>query len=82
VKFIFKITSLITVNECSDTFLSLAMAQSRENIVSELLEVNYCRPNSLQCSCFKHERRCEISGFHGGDYEEWRLLGYYAVWLL
>jgi hypothetical protein len=23
-----------------------------------------------------------ISGFHGGDYEEWCLLGCYAVWLL
>jgi hypothetical protein len=25
---------------------------------------------------------CKIWGFHGGDYEEWRLLGCYAVWLL
>jgi hypothetical protein len=25
---------------------------------------------------------CKICGFHGGDYEEWRLLGCYAVWLL
>jgi hypothetical protein len=25
---------------------------------------------------------CNISGFHGGNYEEWRLLGCYAVWLL
>jgi hypothetical protein len=25
---------------------------------------------------------CNISGFHGGDYEECRLLGRYAVWLL
>jgi hypothetical protein len=24
----------------------------------------------------------KIWGFHGGDYEEWRLLGCYAVWLL
>jgi hypothetical protein len=24
----------------------------------------------------------KTSGFHGGDYEEWRLLGSYAVWLL
>jgi hypothetical protein len=24
----------------------------------------------------------KISGFHGGDYEEWHLMGYYAVWLL
>jgi hypothetical protein len=24
----------------------------------------------------------KIWGFHGGDYEEWCLLGYYAVWLL
>jgi hypothetical protein len=26
--------------------------------------------------------RCKILGFLGGDYEEWRLLGCYAVWLL
>jgi hypothetical protein len=26
--------------------------------------------------------QCKIWGFHGGDYEEWRLLGYYTVWLL
>jgi hypothetical protein len=25
---------------------------------------------------------CKIFGFHGGDYEEWRLLGCYAMWLL
>jgi hypothetical protein len=25
---------------------------------------------------------CKIWGFRGGDYEEWRLLGCYAVWLL
>jgi hypothetical protein len=28
------------------------------------------------------EPPCKIWGFHGGDYEEWRLLGCYAVWLL
>jgi hypothetical protein len=26
--------------------------------------------------------KCKIRGFRGGDYEEWRLLGCYAVWLL
>jgi hypothetical protein len=25
---------------------------------------------------------CRIWGFHGGDYEEWRRLECYAVWLL
>jgi hypothetical protein len=25
---------------------------------------------------------CKILGFHGDDYEEWRLLGCYAVWIL
>jgi hypothetical protein len=24
---------------------------------------------------------CEIWGFHGGDYEEWFLLGWYAAWI-
>jgi hypothetical protein len=28
------------------------------------------------------ESRGKIWGFHGGDYEECRLLGCYAVWLL
>jgi hypothetical protein len=26
--------------------------------------------------------QCKILGFHGGDYEEWRLLGCYAVALV
>jgi hypothetical protein len=26
--------------------------------------------------------RSKICGFHGCDYEEWRLLGCYAAWLL
>jgi hypothetical protein len=30
----------------------------------------------------KSELICKIRGFHGGDYEEWCLLGCYAVWLL
>jgi hypothetical protein len=25
---------------------------------------------------------CKIRGSHGDDYEEWRLLGCYTVWLL
>jgi hypothetical protein len=25
---------------------------------------------------------CRIWGFHGSNYEEWRLLGCYAMWLL
>jgi hypothetical protein len=25
---------------------------------------------------------CKIGGFYSSDYEEWRLLGCYAVWLL
>jgi hypothetical protein len=25
---------------------------------------------------------CKIRGFHGGDYEEFRVLGCYTVWLL
>jgi hypothetical protein len=31
----------------------------------------------------KWRNRCgETGGYHGGDYEELRLLGCYAVWLL
>jgi hypothetical protein len=25
---------------------------------------------------------CKILGFHGSDYEEWRIVGCYAMWLL
>jgi hypothetical protein len=28
------------------------------------------------------ERGSKIWGFHGGEYEEWCLLGFYAVWFL
>jgi hypothetical protein len=30
----------------------------------------------------KHIQTCMILDFHGGDYEKYRLLGRYAVWLL
>jgi hypothetical protein len=30
----------------------------------------------------RYIKLCKIWGFHGGDYEEWRLLRCYAVWLL
>jgi hypothetical protein len=30
----------------------------------------------------EHAVSCKVGGFHGGDYEEWCLLGCYAVWLL
>jgi hypothetical protein len=37
----------------------------------------------LQISTYKHScETCKIRGFHGSDYEEWCLLGCYAVWLL
>jgi hypothetical protein len=29
-----------------------------------------------------HTKHNKILSFHGGDYEEWRLLGYYAIWAL
>jgi hypothetical protein len=40
--------------------------------------------DKLESSCVLFERNnvCEIRGFRGGNYEEWRLLGCYAVWLL
>jgi hypothetical protein len=31
---------------------------------------------------YKHFSFCKIWGFHGGDYEEWCLLGCCAMWLL
>jgi hypothetical protein len=39
---------------------------------------------SILCKfCYKDLKiHCKIWGFHGGDYEEWCLLGCYAVWLL
>jgi hypothetical protein len=41
--------------------------------------------NSLLYSCGGFSNlfiNVRFEGFHGGDYEEWRLLGCYAVWLL
>jgi hypothetical protein len=38
---------------------------------------------AMKCdACPNPDVWCKIWGFHGGDYEEWRLLGRYAVWLL
>jgi hypothetical protein len=34
--------------------------------------------NGLRGITFK-KKDCKILGFHGGDYEKWRLLGCYAV---
>jgi hypothetical protein len=31
---------------------------------------------------YNHKISCKILGFHGGDYEDWCLLGCYALWLL
>jgi hypothetical protein len=31
---------------------------------------------------FNENKQKKILGFHGGDYEEWCLLGCYTVWLL
>jgi hypothetical protein len=31
---------------------------------------------------FNYKVYCKILGFHSGDYEEWRLLGCHAMWLL
>jgi hypothetical protein len=42
-------------------------------IVQEILSPGVKRPGREA----NHE--CKIWGFHGGDYEEWRLLGCYAV---
>jgi hypothetical protein len=38
--------------------------------------------NVLQHCLWEHCILSKIWGFQGGDYEEWCLLGRYAVWLL
>jgi hypothetical protein len=43
--------------------------------VTEQVKGGYVKECNLQF-------RCKTSGFHGSDYEEWCLLGCYAVWLL
>jgi hypothetical protein len=40
--------------------------------------LRFTRPLSVT----KTAKECKIRVFHGGGYEEWRLLGCYAVWLL
>jgi hypothetical protein len=52
--------------------------------------VNYRAVKAINTSIFANiflisqqlKALCKIWGFHGGDYEEWFLLGCYAVWLL
>jgi hypothetical protein len=56
-------------------------SRQEETILTEdkLRDSTLIRPRSLpvkQWLCRK------IWGFHGGDFEEWCLLGCYAVWLL
>jgi hypothetical protein len=43
----------------------------------------FLEETSIQTRLLKNvPKLCKIWGFHDGDYEEWRLLGRYAVWLL
>jgi hypothetical protein len=40
-----------------------------------------CDPEE-ECEFTSEDKLLTLLGFHGGDYEEWRLLGCYAVWFL
>jgi hypothetical protein len=51
-----------------------------ENIDLEILtNLHFFCPSKIRK---KEYWLCKIWGFHGGDYEECRLLGCYAVWVL
>jgi hypothetical protein len=52
--------------------------------VWRLFKENVSPPSSRWNESVARNKGCifNIWGFHGGDYEEWRLLGCYAVWLL
>jgi hypothetical protein len=49
---------------------------SAESLAGQITVISVVNDNH------KDPYRCKIWGFHGGDYEEWCLLGCYAVWLL
>jgi hypothetical protein len=53
---------------------------TREKYNTVLLNLNRNRPKILIHEDMR--QHTSIKGFHGGDYEEWRLLECYAVWLL
>jgi hypothetical protein len=49
----------------------------------EIMRVTGHKVSSPDChSQSTNSIQCEIWGFHGCDYEEWRLLVCYALWLL
>jgi hypothetical protein len=48
----------------------------------KLLQHNYYNKQLKMKEVEKGETDFKIWGFHGGDYEEWRLLECYAVWFL
>jgi hypothetical protein len=56
------------------------------SLASELCQVTdsiSVFPHSCKWTRIKKEiQLCKIWSIHGGDYDEWRLLGCYAVWLL
>jgi hypothetical protein len=69
------------------SFAFTAVLSSPLPCVLYFLPISYSSNLSLQwylasTSFWISPLLCKIWGFHGGDYEEWCLLGCYAVWLL
>jgi hypothetical protein len=59
------------------------LTSSLKSFINRGMSLASGTPESLRKSEFRAtEKLYKTSGFHGGDYEEWRLLGCYAVWLL
>jgi hypothetical protein len=50
--------------------------------ISLIANQSLSRDSNFHYHINKRSQSCKIWGFHGGDYEEWCLLGCYAVWLL
>jgi hypothetical protein len=45
-------------------------------------QLRHCTFSGMPVNSWEQDNTCKIWGFHSGNYEEWRLLGCYGVWLL
>jgi hypothetical protein len=52
------------------------------SVATTCLSHTHTQPSPVECSLPYLSLLHKVWGFHGGGYEEWRLVGCYTVWLL
>jgi hypothetical protein len=80
-----QITEINTIKKNTNTLVGASkdvpvvnVEKSKQKLVCSRKDAGRYRDIKISNRCVI----CKIWGFHGGDYEEWCLLGCYAVWLL